>query len=148
MERASVDLSRLLVVAGALGLLTSLFLPWFDVGGYATSQAAPDIILPGKTLYSGWEAFAVADILFTLIAAGALAGLGLALALEARWPFLGVAALAWCALVLTLFAIYYPAAVPAVGQGSLPHIGFLGALLSSGAIGGGALWAGLARVPD
>ena len=83
MERASLDLSRLLVAAGALGLPTSLFLPWFDVGGFVAAQGEPDI-LPVKSLYNGWEAFAVADILLTLISAGALIGLGLAVALEAR----------------------------------------------------------------
>ncbi|MFL5892388.1 MAG: hypothetical protein ACJ75I_06550 [Solirubrobacterales bacterium] len=68
--------------------------------------------------------------------------------LEARWPYLGVAALGWCAFVLTLFAVYYPAHVPAVGDGSRPQIGFLATLLSGGAIAGGGLWSGLARVPD
>jgi hypothetical protein len=147
MERASLDLSRLLVAAGALGLLGSLFLPWFDIGGasgFPRPQA--DVLLPNG-LYSGWEAFAVADILLTLIAAGALLGLGLALVLGARWPLLGVAALGWAAVALTLFAVYYPAQVPALGAGSLPQVGFLGSLLSGGAIAGGALWAGLAR-PD
>ena len=147
MERASLDLSRLLVAAGALGLLTSLFLPWFDVGGFATPQGSGPDVLYGSTRYSGWQAFEIADILFTLIAAGALVGLGLAIALDARWPYLGVAALGWCTVGLTLFAVYYPAHVAAVGEGSKPHIGFLGALLSGGAIAGGALWAGLARVP-
>src|SRR3954451_16304274 len=60
----------------------------------------------------------------------------------------GVAALGWCAFVLTLFAVYYPAHVPAVGDGSRPQIGFLATLLSGGAIAGGGLWSGLARVPD
>jgi hypothetical protein len=65
-----------------------------------------------------------------------------------RWPFLGVAALGWCAVGLTLFAVSTPAHVPAVGEGSLPQIGFLGALLSGGAIAGGGIWAGVSRVPD
>jgi hypothetical protein len=149
MERASMDLSRLLVGAGALGLLGSLFLPWFRISSDYGGPQLPGIqIAYPTTLYTGWEAFAVADILLTLIAAGALLGFGLALALGARWPLLGVAALGWAAVVLTLFAVYYPASVPALGNGSLPQAGFLGSLLSGGAIAGGALWAGLVRPPD
>jgi hypothetical protein len=82
------------------------------------------------------------------MAVGAVAGIGLALALDARWPFLGVAALGWLALALTLFSVYYPAEVPAIGRGSLPQIGYLAAILSAGAIGGGALWAGLGKPPE
>jgi len=42
-----------------------------------------------------------------------------------RWPFLGVAALGWCAVGLTLFAVSTPAHVPAVGEASLPRDGWI-----------------------
>jgi hypothetical protein len=147
MERAGLDLSRLLVAAGALGLLTSLFLPWVQVGAFDKSEPHIEVLLPSHR-YTGWEAFEIADILLALIALGAVLGLGIALVLRARWPFLGVAGLGWTALALTQFGVYYAAHAPPIGGASRPGAGFLVALLASGAIAGGALWSGLARVPD
>src|SRR3954451_16304275 len=54
---------------------------------YRRGDLVPPAREPISPLYSGWQAFQVADILLALIAAGALSGLGLAIVLEARWPY-------------------------------------------------------------
>ena len=153
MERAASVLARLLVLAGAVGLVGSLFLPWFELQGYVIQGtegvAGPEVVpSPGPggelygDLYTGWEAFEVSDVLLGLAAVATAIGLGLAMGLEARWRFLGIALLGGAALVLALFSIYRPGGAPGVGVGGVPHVGFLGALLSGGAIAVGALWAG------
>ncbi len=147
MEAASVTLARLVIAAGALGLVGSLFMPWFELPVALPHDVGPVPALPDvDSERTAWQSFRVADVLLVLVAAGAGGGLAVALALDARWPYFGVAGLGWLGVCLTIYASYWPAG--AVGlAGGRPHLGFLAALLSAGAITGAAFWAGLSRTP-
>jgi hypothetical protein len=143
MERAAVVLSRLLVVAGAIGLFGSLFLPWLEIEVRTLDR--PGAILPAPNPnYTAWEAFRIADVQLALIAAAAAFGVGLAALLRARWPYLGIALLGWLATAITVASVYRPAGAPALGDGSSLRLGFALGLLSAGVIAISALWAGLA----
>jgi hypothetical protein len=72
-------------------------MPWFAVPPFDESRPHIELLLPSDQ-YTGWEAFAIGDVLLTLAAVGTLLGLGLALVLSARWPFLGIAAVGWLAI--------------------------------------------------
>jgi hypothetical protein len=140
MERAVPIMSRVVVVAGAIALLGALFLPWLE----QRLVCAQGGILPCDPVrYSGWETFRFADVALALCAAGALSGVVLATALGARWPYLGVALLGWAAVALTIVGVQEPAGAPALGRDVAPRAGYALALLASGAISIGALWAGL-----
>lgn len=143
MERAAAILSRTLVIGGALVLFGSLFLPWLEhqvvcIQGQTVAAPCP------SPRYTAWEAFRLSDVALALVSAAVLIGAGLAAGLRARWPHLGIALLGWLAAVLTIVSAENPAAAPGLGQNVTPHVGYVLALLSSGAIAIGALWAGLA----
>jgi hypothetical protein len=137
-------LPRLVLGAGGALLFASLFMPWFDGGVIPLVEDAAIDVAGGGDI-SGWEAFDNADILLTLAVLGAFACVVLADVLEARWPYLGAVVIGGAALCLTLFAIYRPANAIPVGQGGLPEVGFLCALLGAGGVTIGGLWCGLER---
>jgi hypothetical protein len=98
VDRAIDRLAPLAVLAGAVALLVSLFLRYYEVPH-------------GGSTFTGWETFSKADILLAIAAAAGAAAVALALVTRARWPYIGAAlAGALAAAVLVYVADRPPAA--------------------------------------
>lgn len=61
---------RLVAGAGGVALIASLFLPWFDVGGWFSYFDE----VSGAPAFSGWEAFATLDVVLVACAVAAIGG--------------------------------------------------------------------------
>lgn len=95
-----LDIGALLAGAGALLLVVSLFLDWYEVAR-------------GVTL-SGWTAFEISDVLLTLAALATLAAVGARLGLLRGVPQLTMSAAGAAALALVAVQLVNPPPVLAV----------------------------------
>ncbi len=140
-----------LAVAGAVGLLVSLWLPWYAIARPCVFPAGTPCPLE-TARFSAWEAYGAADVVFAVLAilAIALTLVGPRIA-EALAPVVGVsapygiaiarlavAATGWAVVALALWAIHRPGL--AVDPTRVPEFGYFVALLAGGAITGGGWW--------
>jgi hypothetical protein len=141
-----------LAVGGAVGLLVSLWLPWFAVRRPCV-PVYEGIPCPAETVrYSAWEAYSTADVVFSVLAvvaigltlvgpriAAALAPVvGVSVAYGTAIAHLALAATGWSVVALALWAIHRPG-LP-VDPSRVPEFGFFVALLAGGAITGAGWW--------
>ena len=125
--------AELAVLAGCLGLIASLFLPWYELAVALPRPGGIGAVLPSPDgTLSAWEAFRVADVLLALLAGAGLAGLVAARALGLPVALALTAAAGWGALAVTLYAHYRPAG--AFTYGTPPEFGFFVAICAQGAM--------------
>jgi hypothetical protein len=151
--------STVLVVGGAVGLLVSLWLPWFATTRPCALPGAVGLPCPLETVrFSAWESYRTADVVFAVLAIVAitltLAGpriaraaapvVGVSVAYGTAIAHLAVAATGWVVVALALWAIHRPG-LP-VDPTRVPEFGYFVALLAGGAITGGGWWS--IRDPD
>ena len=121
-------MGELAAVAGCLGVLVALFLPWYEL---------PVALGSGRTdsMLSAWEAFRYADVILAGLAAFGLACAAAARLLDLPVLHVPLAAAGWAALAVVLYSYQRPTF--GGGAGPLPGppaIGFFVALCATGAI--------------
>jgi hypothetical protein len=95
-----VDIGALLAGAGALLLIVSLFLDWYEVAG--------------EVMLSGWRAFEITDLVLTLAAIATLASVTARFGLVRSLPHHTMSAAGAAALVLVAVQLVNPPPVLAV----------------------------------
>ena len=140
---------RALVLAGGALLLSSLFMPWYEV----TPVLPPlppggDVLIePQPAWLSAWEAFHGPDV---SLAAGAVAGVALGaggFAFTARWPFVVWTLVGWSTVPATVYWFFDNHLVPGLSSSQRPQAGFFVALAAGGAMAVGSLSALRAPAP-
>ncbi len=141
----------MLAVGGGVGLLASLWLPWFAIARPCVYPLGTPCELETMR-FSAWESYSTADVVLAVLAVLAitLTLVGPRIA-EFLAPFVGVsapygvaiahlavAATGWAVVALALWAIHRPGL--AVDPTRVPEFGYFVALLAGGAITGGGWW--------
>ena len=131
---------RALVVLASLGLIVSLFLPWYQLPvAFTRGAELPD----GQP--TGWESFRYSDVYLTVVAATGLAATLVAAVVRFRAPFAVSGLAGWVGVAIVLYSVDRAAVLPVTTYRPPTDLGFFLAIASSGLITGGSLLALMAR---